>query len=172
MNLIEQDTCLTPNYRTIPLTQDQFAIVDVADYAWLSQRKWYACWYESANTFYARRDQMRSGRKRPIYMHREILGTSGSRSDHRDGNGLHNWRANLRSATPAQNGANQRIRSTNKSGYKGVSKHACGKWIAQITAGRKNAYLGLHDTPELAARAYDAKSLELHGEFGRLNFPH
>jgi hypothetical protein len=35
----------------------------------------------------------------------------------------------------------------------------------------KRVQIGTYDTPEEAARAYDAKARELHGEFAKQNFP-
>lgn len=56
--------------------------------------------------------------------------------------------------------------------YKGVSFHKLtGRWSAQIGVNRRLHYLGLFDTPEQAAYAYDAAAKEHHGEFARLNFP-
>lgn len=42
---------------------------------------------------------------------------------------------------------------------------------SQIHARTKSYYLGIYPTPEDAARAWDAKAKEIHGEFARLNFP-
>ena len=64
------------------------------------------------------------------------------------------------------------IRKNNTSGFRGVyfTKRA-NKWIAAIEKDKKKYHLGHYDTPEEAARAYDAKAKELFGEFARLNFP-
>lgn len=81
-----------------------------------------------------------------------------------------NRRINLRIATPSQNGQNRRKRSDNTSGYKGVSwKKANKAWQAYIKYKQKTIYLGLHNTPELAALAYNKKARELFGEFALLN---
>ena len=65
-------------------------------------------------------------------------------------------------------------RYDNKSGYRGV-KSASSSCIlpyqANINFEGKRYYLGTYATPEEAARAYDAKAKELHGEFAYLNFP-
>ena len=46
------------------------------------------------------------------------------------------------------------IRSTNKSGFKGVSK-LNKKWLAKISVNYKSIHLGCFNTPEQAALAYD-----------------
>lgn len=45
------------------------------------------------------------------------------------------------------------------------------KWGATITYHGKRMHLGMFNTEEAAARAYDAKARELHGDKARLNFP-
>ena len=79
--------------------------------------------------------------------------------------------SNLRICSCSQNSMNRSIRSTNKSGYKGVSWHrTAGKWRAKIDSYGRRKHLGLFSTPEAAALAYDKAAKELHGEFAQLNF--
>lgn len=88
--------------------------------------------------------------------------------DHIDRDRSNNRIENLRKATHPQNCANKKIKATNKTGFRGVSKYKhYQKWIAK--AG--NTYLGLFNSPELAAGAYDKKIIELYGEFACPNFP-
>jgi len=55
-------------------------------------------------------------------------------------------------------------------GYKGVYPHPCGKFEAGCKFRGKKYYLGLFADPAVAARAYDAKALELFGDKAKLNF--
>jgi len=59
--------------------------------------------------------------------------------------------------------------SNNKSGYRGVH-HCYKKWRAAITLNNKKRNLGMFNTPEEAAHAYDAKAKELNAGHP-LNFP-
>lgn len=54
--------------------------------------------------------------------------------------------------------------------FKGVSRHHSGRWRAEICANRARQYLGIFDTEEAAARAYDARAREVHRGFARPNF--
>lgn len=105
-------------------------------------------------------------------MHRVILGLPGEMDgDHRNGDGLDNRRSNLRPATAMQNSQNQGVRKTNKAGLKGVSWWGpLGKWKAGIQANGTPVHLGYFETPEAAARAYDAAARLYHGEFAKTNF--
>lgn len=97
-------------------------------------------------------------------LHRFIMqAPPGTIVDHEDRDPLNCIRANLRFATCRQNVANRR--PTRGLRYKGITKRK-GRWTATIAI-----CLGTYDTPEEAARAYDAKAKELHGEFAYLNFP-
>lgn len=73
---------------------------------------------------------------------------------------------NLRLATRSQNQYNRPALVTNKSGYKGVSLHECGSWIAQITDkdGRRRR-IGSYKTPEEAAAAYAKAAIALQQSF-------
>jgi hypothetical protein len=89
--------------------------------------------------------------------------------DHRDSDFTNNAILNLRPATTAQNNSNRRV-VAGVVGYKGVyycRRHA--RYAAQIKAELKWSWLGLHDTAEAAARAYDVAAIELHGEFAVTN---
>lgn len=166
---------LQPETREIPLTRGQVAIVDAADYEWISQWKWLASRGPNDRTFYASRTVYTpDGKKLTAKMHRVILGIDDPAIwvDHIDGNGLNNTRANLRAVTPEQNFRNRRIPANNTSGFKGVSWYAAReKWGAYITFDKKRMFLGLFLTAEEAARTYDDAALQLYGEYARLNFP-
>lgn len=94
--------------------------------------------------------------------------------DHLNGDTLDNRPENLRICSQAVNSGNtQRIPKNNTSGYIGVSidKRYNKKWRAHIRHMRKNYSLGMHETPEDAARAYDKKAIQLRGKHTFLNFP-
>ena len=124
-----------------------------------------------------------------ISMHRLILGlgmasakdgNKGIIVDHADHNGLNNCRDNIRPCDMYQNAQNKRIRKNSAIPYKGVKYSSdyrknpsiCKKpYQVQINFEKKRHHLGLFADLEEAARAYDAKAKELHGEYAYLNFP-
>lgn len=151
--------------KRIRLTQGKYALVDDEDYERVIAHKWRA--HKSGKTWYA---ETGSG-KDMVLMHRFILGTEEDReTDHRDGNGLHNWSDNLREATRTQNNRNRP--GWAKHGFKGVARVTnTDRWAARVQVDKCMIALGCFDTPEDAARAYDAGALIHHGAFARLNFP-
>lgn len=155
--------------REIPLSKGRVALVDAADFDWLSQWKWHF------GHAYAERSQKVGAIKRTIYMHREIMRTpDGMFTDHISGAKLDNRRANLRVGSWTENLRNVGKPRSNTSGYKGVYRRVRSwgvRFQAHICVDYRKLHLGYHDTPEDAARAYDAAALIHHGEFARLNFP-
>lgn len=92
--------------------------------------------------------------------------------DHIDLDRSNNRLDNLREATRQQNTWNKGLTVQNASGFKGVSlDRGTGRWISQVQHMGKVHFIGRFDSPEDAAFAYDAKAIELHGEFAHLNFP-
>jgi hypothetical protein len=159
--------------KEIRLTKGFVAVVDDADYEELTKFSWYA--KETKWGTYAERSFPRKPgvRRTNITMHRQLLGLKsgdGKYADHVDGNTLDNRRSNLRVCTNAQNAANVGPRKGKR--FKGVDWYepSC-KWRAYIRVNYKRSYLGLYDTPEEAAKAYDSAALAAWGEFAQLNFP-
>src|SRR5712672_1522340 len=95
---LELDLQLTEaEYRRIPLTAGQFALVDDADFEWLSKWKWEAAWQPRTKTFYVYRGEWwpEKKRQRTVYMAREIMKPPpGVMVDHKSGNTLDNRRSN------------------------------------------------------------------------------
>jgi hypothetical protein len=71
--------------------------------------------------------------------------------------------SNCRWATRTAQAINQRMRTDNISGFRGVSK-AAKSWVAQIQIDKKKIYLGVFDTPQEAAYVRDQVALQLHGK--------
>jgi len=152
--------------RRIPLTRGKFALVDAADYEWLSRHRW-SC--RGGGNPYAARFQ----NGKVIWMHREIMQTpEGMVVDHIDGNGLNDLRFNLRNCTHQQNVHNLSKAAHGSSIYKGVwkDKHK-EKWYAKICHKGVRYWLGTFYDEIEAARAYDHKAVELFGIYARPNFP-
>jgi hypothetical protein len=156
--------------KEIPLSQGKVALVDDADYEWLSQWKWSYFDNKTAHTGYAYR-LTDSGKGE--FLHRMLLGASeGQDTDHINHNGLDDQRHNIRLCTRSQNNANSRKHAFCSSQYKGVTFRGqahTGKWIAQASAGGRQRYIGIFLREEDAARAYNAFALKTWGEFARLN---
>lgn len=160
----------SPDYRTIPLSKGQFAIVDIDDYEWLSQWKWYAKWNKPTQSFYAARSSYETGAAKTIRMHRQILDIdSDLRVDHRDHDTLNNRRGNLRPATYAQNNQNASLRKDSSSGVRGVDFHkGSQKWRARIAFNGNKITLGVFEKLDDAKAAYADAARTHHGEFASI----
>lgn len=151
----------------IPLTRGMFAKIDATDVDRVCAFSWRAAW--SGTAWYA----TASVDGQYTYMHRFIAGaTKGSLWDHDNGDTLDNRRENIRPATPRESVGNTKKRKDNTSGYRGVAWHKrANKWVARINRDGLTCHIGLFESAENAARAYDKAATEWFGvEFARLNF--
>lgn len=144
--------------------------IDTKDYDKIRRFRWHII---KADIFYAGTTiRGEDGKQTVLYMHRLLLPNS-EEVDHRDGNGLNNRRSNLRPATESQNKANRRKCSTQKSSqYRGVSLDKnTNKFRVHLMFEGRVYRLGSFVSQIEAARVYDAKAVELFGEFANINFP-
>lgn len=157
--------------KLIPLTQGKFAVVDAEDFEYLNQWKWFYFKPPHSNIGYARRTKHSGTKTIGILMHREILGNpKGIKIDHRNRNGLHNWKNNLRPSTHSENMCNQISHKGSSSKYRGVHWHKeHKKWGGIIIKNKKRYWLGYFKTEKEAALAYNDAAPKYHGEFARLN---
>lgn len=150
--------------REIPLTRGKVALVDDADYEWLSRWKWH---YQGNG--YAWRNLLVDGKNRSIAMHRAITECpAGVCVDHINHDPLDNRRCNLRIATQGENRQNERPIRGGTSVFKGVV-FTMNRWSARIGSGSARTYLGRFLTQRDAAAAYNAAALALYGEYACLN---
>ncbi|TKW31097.1 hypothetical protein SEVIR_2G082700v4 [Setaria viridis] len=61
-----------------------------------------------------------------------------------------------------------------KNQFRGIRRRPWGKWAAEFRDPYKGArvWLGTYNSPEEAARAYDAEARRVHGKKAKLNFPY
>ena len=144
-------------------------------HSWLSKWNWYAI--KDKNKYYVCTTFRSKGKVFSIKIHRVILGLSNPKIliDHIDGNALNNCHNNLRQCTAAQNNMNRNRHG--KSGCKGVFITKSKGFLYYSPRVRANGityYLGNFPYTEIgkimAAKAYDNKARELHGEFANVNF--
>lgn len=156
----------------VPLSKGLFSIIDEEDAPKVAGWCWTALTLKLTN--YATRIDREVG---AVYIHRVIFGLvrgDGVEVDHIDRNGLNNRKSNLRVCTSSQNRSWALYDFTSESGYIGVRKYRRQHgftYQAVVKHHGKQHLLGFFDDPIEAARARDAKALELFGPFARLNFP-
>lgn len=163
---------MKPNTKTakaINLSNGMVALVDAEDYEELSK---YAWGWLSAGGYAVRGGKTPTGRRKTIFMHKEIMpAPRGWVTDHINSNPLDNRRANLRICRQRYNTANRTKRPGTVSKYKGVNR-VIGKngnvyWRTECA----HVHVSHSATEEEAARVYDRRAWELWGNFAKLNFP-
>lgn len=162
--------------RTIYLNRGFTALVSEKDYERTIANLWTVD--VRGDNAYARREVVvenplpRRPKKYKLYLHRFIVDPpAGLLVDHRNGVGLDCRRSNLRVGTHSENGSNRD--GANATGFRGVTFCPGLKtrpYRAKITwpPGQK-MHLDYHATAQEAADAYDAKCIELFGEFAWTN---
>ena len=142
--------------KRIELSKGKFTIVDDEDYEMLSQFAWHC------NNGYART---------VIYLHNLVVEPEeGKFIDHKNLDRLDNRKENLRLCDRSQSQTNRSLQFNNTSGFRGVTKTRNGKkWRASVRKNNKKVYLGVFNSKEEAAKAYNKEAERLHEDFARLN---
>ena len=150
---------IPPGCARILLSRGKTALVDQADYVWLSWRKWSFMTGGYAVGSLPTGQPLPAHRKsRAVTMHRVIMGvellprTQGD-VDHWNGDKLDNRRANLRYVSHADNGRNRSDVGRGAGGHRGVWQRADGLWEAGITVAMKRIILGHFRTIQEAIQA-------------------
>lgn len=165
--------------REIQLSRGMITIVDDEDFERFGHLKWSVCASDKRalrRSYYAVRTDHKVKPAAHYRLHREIMNApAGMFVDHIDGDSLNNTRANLRVCTPRENARNRNPHPLGNGlrGFIRLPAYRSGgeRYRALITLDGKTYNLGVFPSQIDAARAYDAKAVELHGEFATLNFP-
>ena len=161
------------SFRKIYLGQDEWTIVEPADYYKFGKFNWIfiRC---NKKPYAVSEFKIGPHKTKRMYLHRAIMKPPKRRLvDHRNNDGLDNRRANLRLATRSQNMMNRsKTKRETTSKYIGVSfDKDCKRWRAAIRVCYKQRWLGSFKNEVDAAHVYDAAAKKYHKEFARLNFP-
>lgn len=152
----------------IYFNSEEYFLIDAADLEYVSARTWfygkrgYPVSHTSRKSLYGHKTEP---------LHKYLLHPpQGVDIDHISGDKLDNRKSNLRFCSHQQNMFNQKRRSTNSTGYSGVSysKNA-GKYEAYINRDGRKIHLGLFMSAEEAAIVRNNAAQKLYGEYARLN---
>ncbi len=155
-------------------------IIDKQDAAFFDQYTWTGSDNGNGILYVHRRTKKSEGDKpRKVYLHRALMGAKKKEEtvDHINRDPFDNRKSNLRITSRTINNINRGKNKTWKgrptsSVYRGVSWNKKMKtWQAYICCNSKRKHLGYFTEEKDAARAYDAKAYELHGEYAYQNFP-
>lgn len=163
------------NAAYVPLTRGFVAVIDAEDA--LLVRDWN--WHVSnglGGLFYASRSATISPSvKKNVLLHRLIVGIEDPKIvvEHFDRDTMNCRKKNLRVANQTVNNQNASLSKSNRSGFRGVAfqrfRGGGGRWKAEIAKNGKRIYLGLFQTAEDAADAYDKAAADLYGPSANLN---
>lgn len=151
----------------IPLTKGRFTRVDPELFEQISSFKW-----RLDGQGYARRtSREKNGKRKEIRLHRHLMDAEKDKFvDHINGDKLDNRLCNLRTVTKSQNTFNKSKHADSYSKYKGVTWRERDKqWVAKIGFEHTIKYLGMFESEEKAAIAYNNAAIVLFGEYARLN---
>ena len=149
--------CQCGDHAWTALTRGYITFVSIQDLHLLNGRIWRSI-SSGANVAYAI-----TGTKTLLH---HLIFPNGE-ADHKNRNGCDNRRSNLRPATRSQNLANRKIKK--RALPRGVYHHRK-RFAADIRTNGRTIHLALYDTPEQAAKVYDAAAIRIFGEFATLNF--
>jgi AP2 domain len=149
----------------VPITwRGQEVLIDEADLETIRAHRWKTSVDKRGRRFAVQLDP--PGRR----MSRVILGDVSGEIVFRDGDPLNCTRANL-VVVPQAVQIQARQFPTGASGYRGVSlDKRVNRWRAYLMHEGRQQWLGLHDTPEAAARAHDNRARSLYGDHACTNF--
>lgn len=138
--------------------------IDLADYEKCKDICWFGNYDRHTNSYYIYGTQ----NNKKISLHQFLLGKKdGFVIDHKNHNTIDNRRKNLRMVTLSENAMNQKIKSNNTSGAKGVRWHkATQKWQVGIGVGKKQIYLGVYENFEDAVKVRKDAEIKYFGEYG------
>lgn len=164
-------TCECGDHAWFDLTRGYVTLIDAPLAAVFSCWKWHAL-IDNGNVYAARTQHAYDGDRRidhKVYVHQVVLPLpSRLVVDHRDGNGLHNKRGNLRALTSNHNAHLQTKRPKCSSRYRGVSRRGV-RWFAYINANGRQHSLGTYSCEADAAAAYNAAAQDRYGDQAYLN---
>lgn len=155
----EATICECGDHAFSPLTKGYVALVSVEDIGALFEHRWRAHFRKNYLTV------LSSNGGKHILSRFIMSAEKGQYVDHKNLDTADCRRSNLRFATRSQNNANRRKRRG-----KALPKGVClsfGSYKAVLTHNGNIYYLGSFPTVEEATSAYNAKAVELFGEFAR-----
>jgi hypothetical protein len=145
----------------VTLSQGKVAIIDteyaeeVGNYNWAYHAAGYAIAHNRLNN------------NKQFLLHRLIMKPPIEKQiDHINSNGLDCRKCNMRLCNHSQNKMNEGLRSSNTSGFKGVSwNKARQKWTSQIKINYKNIHIGYYDEIKDAGQSYREAATKYFGDF-------
>ena len=142
----------------VPLTQDEYAIIDVCDYDKVKDHRWFLTAQKYAGT---------NINGTGVLLHRMIMNNpSGMLVDHINGDRIDDRRCNLRLASALENSWNTKAKNSSSTGYKNISKIK-NSWQVMLRINGLSTYLGRFPTLEEALEVRNAAYREHRGEFAR-----